>query len=108
MGIMKNDDLAQEIQAGSLIVFQEGAYSDCVSLEPMRVLKTFVKKDAVAAFDKWWRRQRTQPFDSWLDELGDPRPSDFIAWMTSNGFVEDLPVDSVHTWHVGSYGDFSP
>lgn len=94
-------DLSQTIEAGTFLTFSDGEYSDKCTGSPARVLKTFVKADVVAEFDRYWR---ARPKDPYADN--NPCPDDFVCWMFRQGYVEDTV--NCHDWHVGSYGQFQP
>lgn len=90
-------DLNVTLKAGTLLVIELGEYSDYTYDGPVRVVRDFVKADVVEAY------RAAPPANDWS---GPAEPGEFLAWLIKEGYVEAL--DDVHSWHVGSYGDFQP
>lgn len=92
-------DLSQTLKKGTLLIVETGEYSDRSWSDPVRVLKDVLKANLVEEFKRKWKK----PKDGWRDT---PSPDDFLPWLVKTGYVEF--VDNVHSWHVGSYGEFEP
>lgn len=86
-----------KIEAGTVLAFCGGEYSDKWTTGPFNVLRDFDQREAVDAF-----RAQFKPEHQW-DEPSEDR---FIAWLTANGYIVDAPKS--FSWYVGSYGDFTP
>lgn len=95
------NDLLQKLKKGTLLVIETGEYSDRTTFDPVRLLVTTTKQELVDAFRAEWKKEDYP--DSWRDEIG---PECFLPWLVKTKRVE--AVDNVHSWHVGSYGDFQP
>lgn len=78
------------ILAGTLLVLEHGAYSDFTYVGPFRVVRTF---DQMAVRDRYAHERKSLS------------PSGFIAWLATEGYIEDIP-GSV-TWDLGGY-EFDP
>lgn len=85
-----------QIKAGAILVLEHGEYSDYAFDGPFRVLKDFDQAKIATTFCEQWTS-----LDEWKTK---PDESDFIAWMNTNGYIEDIET---HRWHIGSYG-FDP
>lgn len=95
-------DLDQTLKAGTLLVIETGEYSDRWWDGPVRVVKAFRKQDAVDAFRAAFVPYKNDDYQY----VTEPEPSAFLPWLIANGYVEH--VDGVHSWHVGSAGEFEP
>lgn len=95
---MSEHDLTQKIPAGYLLIIETGEYSDRSWAGPVRVKKEFSRMEVAEQYKREWKSE-----NDW-----EQRPTDhgFLPWLIAKGFVED--VDTVTSWHVGSYGDFEP
>lgn len=81
-----------KMQAGKLLILDEGEYSDRSSHGPFRVLKDFDVAEAIEA-----TTAEHKPTDEW-DRC---TPDSLVAWLHANGLIEDVECQ----WcHVGSYG----
>lgn len=85
------------IKANTILVFTHGEYSDYSFDGPLHVTRDFDQAEVSSEFRAQWKRP-----DEWTYR---PSESDFIAWLTKEGYVE--AIDNVHTWHIGDYG-FEP
>ena len=118
------------IEAGSLLVIETGEYSYAQTNLPVRVIKSFSKKAAAEAFvaehdstinararDKYLAEVKTSPSyqlkgmsehyeRSAAEWYMGPSDEDFLPWLVKNHYVEDAGL--IHSWHVGSYGEFEP
>lgn len=92
-------DLSQVLKKGTLLVIETGEYSDRNWFGPVRLLKDTTKAKLVEAYKKEWVKEP----DSWRDA---PDPDGFLPWLVKSKRAED--VANVHSWHVGSYGEFDP
>lgn len=90
-------DLDQTLVAGTLLMIETGEYSDYSFNGPVRVLKDVTKRVLAEKF------RAAEPLEDWLDA---PEPYDFLPWLVKEGYAE--AVDNVVSWHVGSYGEFTP
>ncbi|WP_028753697.1 hypothetical protein [Rhizobium leucaenae] len=86
-----------KIEAGTILAFAGGEWSDNWTTGPFNVLRDFDQQEVVDAF-----RAQFKPKDEW-DE---PDETAFIAWLTVNGYIEDAPKS--YRWYVGAYGEFTP
>lgn len=84
------------IEAGTILAFCGGEYSDKWTTGPFEVINTFDQKEVADAF-----RAQFKPEDEW-DE---PDENGFIAWLTLGNYICDVPQS--YRWYVGSYG-FNP
>ena len=75
---------------GTILVLESGAYSDTEWHGPFKVLKELDLRAEIKNF-------KTGP-----RPVGGFGPYAFIAWLNTNGFIEDIPHESAH---VGSYGE---
>lgn len=91
------NDLSQVLKKGTLLVIETGEYSDRGWSGPVRMLGDYSKADLAEQFRQEWK-----PIDPWDGDK--PRPDDFLPWLIKVGKAED--VEDVHSWHVGSYGEF--
>jgi hypothetical protein len=94
------DDLSQSLKKGTLLIIETGEYSDHSRDGPVRLLKTFTKAQLADDYRSEWR---SKDKDDWDDR---PNPYDFLPWLIASGRAEY--VENVHSWHVGSYGEFEP
>jgi hypothetical protein len=98
-----SDDLDQALCAGTLLIIETGEYSDKTWNGPVRVLKPLSKSQVADQFREEHRKSWEPKFaGDWYE----CRPDDFLPWLVAAGYVEH--VDDVHSWHVGSYGEFEP
>lgn len=87
------------IKADTLLTIEQGEYSDRSWDGPFRVLKDF---DQAAVSEEYRAQFKPDP-----NELEDePNPRNFVAWLATSGYVEDVQVSL--SWHVGCYGRFEP
>ena len=93
----------QKHEVGSILLLERGDYSSRVWEGPFRVVKTFKRSEIVNKFITEWKPENIH---SWQSEDDKPEPEDFIAWLSREGYIEDIKHAS--SWHVGSYGEFSP
>lgn len=93
-------DLDQVLEAGTLLIIEQGEYSDRGWSGPVRILKTATKRQLADEFVAQWTPPATDP------ERENPEPGEFLPWLVKSGYVED--VEKVHSWHVGSYWRFEP
>jgi hypothetical protein len=98
-------DLSQTLKKGTLLIVETGEYSDRSCNGPVRLLKTFTKAQLVEDFRSEWK-SFVKTSDDWryTDDVLDSNA--FLPWLITSGRVEE--VDIVHSWHVGSYGEFKP
>ena len=82
-----------DFAAGDLLMLTEGEYSDKGWSGPFKVLRPFQRRGVYETFMAQWK-----PADDWQERAD---PSDFIAWLATQGFIEDAPSKS---WYLGSYG----
>lgn len=94
-------DLSQTLKAGSLLIIETGEYSDRSWSDPVRLLKDVVKADIADGYRAAWPSLKEK-----YDDDDRPDPSGFLLWLVKSGYAED--VANVHSWHIGSYGDFEP
>jgi hypothetical protein len=97
---MNTVDLSDTLPAGSLLVIEQGEYSDFSTAAPVRMLRDATKRALVQEYVT----QYTPENGTWYN--AEPDPDSFLPWMVRAGYVE--AVDHVNTWHVGSYGRFHP
>lgn len=95
---MSKDDLRQVLKKGTILIIETGEYSDRNWNGPVRLLESFTKEELADAFRREWK-----PKNKWEDK---PEPGDFLPWLIETKRAED--VEGVHSWHVGSYGEFEP
>ena len=93
------NDLSQVLKKGTLLVIETGEYSDRNWFGPIRMLKSATKEKLVGEYKDQWVQEK----NSYQDK---PDCDGFLPWLIKSGYAED--VDNVHSWHVGSYGDFEP
>lgn len=79
-------------KVGDLVILETGEYSDRSWHGPFRALKDFNIREAAQEFQDGFK-----PEDEW-DRAG---PHEFVAWLSSSGYLEEVDAASVH---VGSYG----
>jgi hypothetical protein len=97
---------APDIAVGQLIVFETGEYSDRSWIGPLRALKPFKQSEVAAAYVASCPPRGDEDIWDW-QERGGPTPDGFLAWLTRQGYVEDIEPRPV-CWHIGSYGEFEP
>lgn len=85
------------IEKGTILAFCGGEWSDKWTTGPFNVLRDFDQKEVVDAF----RAQFKPDYEG--DEASE---SEFIAWLTLNGYIADVPKS--YRWYVGAYGEFAP
>jgi hypothetical protein len=95
------NDLEQVLAVGTLLIVENGEYSDQTWEGPVRVVRAFKKADVAARFIREWAPTEKK---CWRDK-NDPS-SWFLPWLVKEGYVEHC--ENVHSWHVGSYGKFKP
>jgi hypothetical protein len=88
------------LKSGTLLIIEEGEYSDRTWDGPVRLLCDYTKQQLADDFKLEWRKE---DYDDWSDK---PSPSDFVPWLIKTKRAE--AVDNVHSWHIGSYGEFEP
>lgn len=78
-----------------IVMIATGEYSDhCTT--PYRVLKPFTFAEAAEKFKAQFVPEPPRQYGQ--------RPSQFEAWLASNGYIEDM---AVHEVHIGSYGQLA-
>ena len=82
-------------QRNDILLIATGCYSDYQNAA-FRVTKPFVVREALAEFRLQWA---PDPEMTWKKK---PYPEDVIAWLSAQGYIEDL---NIHELHVGPYGD---
>lgn len=95
---MTRADLDVPFKVGDLLIIETGEYSDSSWAGPVRVIREFTRRDVGERY-----RKEGKPDYSWEEK---PGPHGFLPWLVKERYVE--AVDNVHSWHVGSYGDFNP
>jgi hypothetical protein len=84
------------MKKGELLLLTSGAYSNYSPHAVVRILKDFKTKDVLELYLKEHPEQR---------EKHNGEVSQFIAWLSANGYVEDVN----HTeWNVGCYSTLEP
>lgn len=85
-----------KIEAGTMLSFSGGEYSDKWTYGPFEVLVDLDQKDVSETYVAQY-----VPQHSWdkPDEHG------FVAWLTLNNYIRDVPKS--YNWYVGNY-DFEP
>lgn len=91
------NDLSQRLENGTLLVIETGEYSDRSTFA--RLIVSSTKQELADAYRAEWVKEP----DGWRDA---PDPDGFLSWLIKTNKAE--AVDNVHTWHVGSYGQFEP
>lgn len=94
------DDLSQVLKKGTLLIIENGEYSDRNWGGPVKLLHSFTKQELADAYRAEWKKEDYP--DGYRDELG---PEDFLPWLIKS--KRAVHVD-VHAWHVGSYSEFTP
>ncbi len=84
------------IKEGTILVLSTGEWSDTNVRPPARVLRAFDQQAVSELFKAQWEPR-------W-DGDG-PDPGCFCTWLETCGFIETMDH---HSWHVGSYGEFTP
>lgn len=84
------------IEAGTILAFCGGEYSDKWTTGPFEVINTFDQKEVV---DKY--RAQFKP----ENDYDTPDESGFIAWLTLSNYIRDIPES--YRWYIGGY-DFDP
>lgn len=92
------------IKAGTIINLTYGIYSDKVYDGPFLVLKDLDQFKVSQDYISDWKRGAVE-HDYWFDTDDPPRPETFPAWLTREGYIED--VKNSATWFTGAY-DFDP
>jgi hypothetical protein len=90
------------IKAGTFLSFCGGEYSDKWTSSPFRVLLDIDQEEVSnkflaehkAAFEALPEKEQNYGYDA-------PQPFEIAAWLTKNGYVED--VEDATEWYVGSY-----
>lgn len=95
------NDLSQTLAAGTLLIIETGEYSDSRWDGPVRLLKASTKQELADAYRAEWKKEDFP--NGWHDEAC---PEDFLPWLVKSGRAE--AVEGVHSWHVGSYSEFTP
>lgn len=85
-----------KIDAGTMLSFSGGEYSDKWDFGPFNVLRDFDQK---AVSDEY--ASQYKPKSRW----DRPNEHGFVAWLAANGYVEDVP--NAFNWYLGGY-DFEP
>lgn len=95
------NDLSQALEAGTILIFETGSYSDKNWHGPVRLLKKASKQQMADAY-------RASPGEKvpWDDDERCHSGDDFLPWLIANGWVEG--VENVHSWHVGDCSSFEP
>lgn len=83
----------------TLILLTSGEYSDYSVMATVRPLKSFNMGDAVEAFKAQWK---PDPGSAWRPS--EPGPSELLAWLNREGYVEDAETEEIH---LGSYGELN-
>jgi hypothetical protein len=86
------------IKAGTLLTLEHGEYSDRGWDGPFTVKRDFDQAEVSTIFREQWKPKPNSYVNS-------PSEYDFIAWLTTAGYVEDAP--KTFSWYIGSYG-FDP
>ena len=95
---MLRADLDVPFKVGDLLIIETGEYSDRDWSGPVRIIREFTRREV----GERYKEEGVAEYD-WQDRAS---PRGFMPWLVKEGYVED--VDKVHSWHVGSYGDFDP
>jgi hypothetical protein len=88
------------IEAGTMLAFSGGEWSDKWTVGPFEVLRDFEQADVVERY--------LSSIDGQKDKFGhDDEPSEdgFTAWLTLNGYIVD--VAKAFCWYLGGNG-FKP
>jgi hypothetical protein len=85
-----------KIAKGTKLSFSGGEYSDKWDYGPFEVMVDFDQAEVCAVYIA-----QHAPRDEWdkPDEHG------FVAWLTLNGYIRDVP--NSYNWYLGGY-DFEP
>lgn len=89
-----------KIKKDTVLMLSNGAYSDYGVEGPYRVLKTFDQVKVCESFKAEWEAKNNPKLHSWSA----PSTNQFIAWLHSNGYIEDI---AAHQWYLGDM-DFDP
>lgn len=89
-----------KIEAGTILSFSGGSYSDKWTNGPFEVLRDFDQSEVVSAYAASYAGQR----DNW-DEAIEGDEHGLIAFLTINGYIRDVPMS--YNWYTGNY-DFDP
>lgn len=90
------------IKAGTVITLERGSYSDQVYDGPFFVQKDIDQEAVVKAFkEQWTPRLIKSQWSEYNHVRNKPYPEDFIAWLTTQGFIEDAKF--AHRWYLGDY-----
>jgi len=87
------------LEAGTILLLETGEYSDHSTHGPFIILKAFDQSVVSKEYKDSWTPTEEDFYDR-------PDPHGFIAWLATQGYIEDAP--KTFRWHVGSYGEFTP
>lgn len=93
-------DLSQVLKKGTLLIIETGEYSGNYG-GPVKLLRSFTKQELADAYLVEWKKEDYP--DNYRDE---PNPDSFLSWLIKS--KRAVAVDNVHSWHVGSYSEFTP
>lgn len=85
------------IKKNTILILTNGRYSDFTFSGPFKVLKDIDQIETSNLFRQQWKPKRV-----WDDK---PREEEFIAWLSTNDFIEDILF---HEWHIGEFFSFNP
>jgi hypothetical protein len=88
------------IEAGTMLSFSGGEWSDKWTVGPFEVLMDFDQAEVVERY--------LSSIDGQKDGFGydeEPTEDGFTAWLTLNGYIVDVKKD--FRWYVGNH-DFEP